>query len=167
MKNLILLFSLSALLFLSSCEGDQGPQGQPGINILGQVFETTLNFTASNDYSQIVSFPSYVEVYESDVILVYLLEGVTSAGDDIWSQLPQTFFVPQGTLIYNFDHTFFDVQLYLYADFSDLSTLGPEYTNNQTFRIAVVPSEFASANLTMDDLLENLQLESHDIETIE
>lgn len=167
MKKVLLFLSVSTLLFLSSCEGDQGPQGEPGINILGQVFETTVDFTESNNYSRLVSFPSYVEVYESDVILVYLLEGVTSNGDDIWSQLPQTFFVPQGTLIYNFDHTFFDVQLFLYADFSDLSTLGPEFTNNQTFRIAVVPSEFAKTNLTMDDLLENLQIESYDIETIE
>lgn len=164
MKRLFLLLSLTFVLFLSSCEG---PQGEPGINILGQVFETTVDFTAGNDYSQLIAFPSYVEVYESDVILVYLLEGVTSSGADIWSQLPQTFFVPQGTLIYNFDHTFFDVQLYLYADFADLSTLGSQFTNNQTFRIAVVPAEFAHANLTMDELLRTFQIESHTIETIE
>jgi len=164
MKRIFLLLSLTLVLILSSCEG---PQGEPGINILGQVFETTVDFTSGNDYSQLVQFPSYVEVYESDVILVYLLEGVTSSGDDIWSQLPQTFFVPQGTLIYNFDHTFFDVQLYLYADFTDLSTLGSEFTNDQTFRIAVVPAEFAHADLTMDELLQNLQIESHTIESIE
>lgn len=164
MKRLFVLLGITLALFLSSCEGPQGP---PGINILGQVFETTVNFTEANDYSRIVSFPSYVEVYESDVILVYLLEGVTSSGDDIWSQLPQTFFVPEGTLIYNFDHTFFDVQLYLYADFPDLSTLGSQYTIDQTFRIAVVPSEFANANLTMNELLQNLQIDFNAIETIE
>ncbi len=164
MKKVYFLLVLSITFFLTSCEGEQG---EPGINILGQVFEVTVDFNSGNDYSRLVTFPSYVEVYESDVILVYLLEGVTSSGDDIWSQLPQTFFVPQGTLIYNFDHTFFDVQLFLYADFTDLSTLGSQFTDNQTFRIAVVPSEFATDNLSMNDLLQGLQINPTEIETIE
>ena len=88
-------------------------------------------------------------------MLVYLLEGVTTNGDDIWSQLPQTFFLSQGTLLYSFDHTFFDVRLFLDGNF-DLSTLGSQFTNDQTFRIAIVPSEFAYANLTMTELMQGL-----------
>ncbi|PKA84299.1 hypothetical protein ATE92_2480 [Ulvibacter sp. MAR_2010_11] len=167
MKHLILSLLFTSTLLLTSCEGDQGPPGDPGINILGQVFEVTVDFTASNNYEQLIVFPSNVEVYESDVVLVYLLEGVTSGGIDIWSQLPQTFFVPQGTLIYNFDYTFLDVRLYLYGDFSDFSTLGTQYTNDQTFRVAIVPSEFANANLTMDELLQNLQIETSQIPKID
>ncbi len=165
MKNILLFFALSATVLFTSCEGPEGPPGEPGINILGQVFETTVNFSANNDFSQIVTYPSNVVVYESDVILVYLLEGVTSNGDDVWSQLPQTFFPPQGTLVYSFDHTFFDVRLFLDSNF-DLTTLGSEFTNNQTFRIAVVPSEFATANLTMEELLQGLEINPTEIETI-
>ena len=165
MKNILLFFALSATVLFTSCEGPEGPPGEPGINILGQVFETTVNFSANNDFSQIVTYPSNVVVYESDVILVYLLEGVTSNGDDVWSQLPQTFFPSQGTLVYSFDHTFFDVRLFLDSNF-DLTTLGSEFTNNQTFRIAVVPSEFATANLTMEELLQGLEINPTEIETI-
>ena len=41
--------------------------------------------------------------------------------------------------------------LFLQGDV-DLTTLGNGFTNDQTFRIAVVPSEFGDAGLTMDQL---------------
>jgi hypothetical protein len=171
MKNFLLLFLAIGALVFSGCEGDQGPPGppgEPGINLLGQVFEVTINFNDANGYSQLVQFPGNVEVFESDAVLVYLLEDVIPGNGgsiDVWSQLPQTFFVNQGTLLYTFDYTFLDVRLFLDANFN-LSTLGPEFTQNQTFRIAVVPSEFASANLSMGDLLNGLEIDPEQIEVI-
>jgi hypothetical protein len=168
MKNLLLFLALSATVFLTSCEGDPGPPGEPGINILGQVFEVTVNFTPGNDFSQVVDFPSNVEVFESDAVLVYLLEDVIPGGGgtiDVWSQLPQTFFIGNNTLVYNFDHTFLDVRLFLDGNF-DLTTLGSAFTDNQTFRIAIVPSEFADANMSMAELLETINLEGTDIQII-
>ena len=159
MKKFFLFFAVVSLVSFSSCEGDRGPQGDPGTNILGQVFEVTVDFTPGNDYSQLITVPSNIEVFESDAILVYLLEDVVSDGNggtlDVWSQLPQTFFVSQGTLVYNFDHTFLDVRLFLDGNF-DLNTLGSEFTNDQTFRIAVVPSEYGDARIPMDELLESI-----------
>jgi hypothetical protein len=171
MKNLLLFLALSGTVLLTSCEGDPGPPGppgEPGINILGQVFEVTVNFTPGNGFSQIVDFPSNVEVFESDVVLVYLLEDVIpgSGGSiDVWSQLPQTFFIGNNTLLYSFDHTFLDVRLFLDGNF-DLSTLGSAFTDNQTFRIAVVPSEFADADMSMIELLETINLDVTDIQII-
>lgn len=159
MKKITLLLAIVSITLFSSCEGDRGPEGEPGINILGQVFETTVDFTPGNDYSQLIDIPSNIEVFESDAILVYLLEDVVSDGNggslDVWSQLPQTFFVSQGTLVYNFDHTFVDVRLFLDGNF-DLNTLGSDFTNDQTFRIAVVPSEYGDARIPMDELLERI-----------
>jgi hypothetical protein len=168
MKHLFLFLALSSSIFFLSCEGDPGPPGEPGVNILGQVFEVTVDFTPGNNFSTLVNFPSNVEVFESDVVLVYLLEDVIPGNNgsiDVWSQLPQTFFVDQGTLVYNFDHTFLDVQLFLDGNF-DLSTLGSAFTNDQTFRIAVVPAEFANSELSMQELLETIQIENTEIETI-
>lgn len=168
MKNLLLFFALSTTIILSSCEGDQGPPGEPGINILGQVFEVTVDFTPGNDFSQLIDFPANVEVYESDAVLVYLLEDVvpgSGGGIDVWSQLPQTFFVGNNTLVYSFDHTFLDVRLFLDGNF-DLSTLGSTFTDDQTFRIAVVPSEFADTNLSMTELMDAINLEVTDIQSI-
>jgi len=97
--------------------------------------------------------------------LVYVLEDVTNGNIDIWSQLPQTYFLPQGTLLYTFDHTFLDVNIFLDANFN-LSTLGSDYTDNQIFRIAILPAEYADANLTMEELMYNLQIDTTDIEIL-
>jgi hypothetical protein len=169
MKNLILLFALSFTFLFSSCEGPEGPPGADGINILGQVFEVTIDFTPNNDYSRLVTIPNNIEVYESDVILVYLLEETVPGNGgpiDVWSQLPQTYFLDQGTLLYTFDHTFLDVKIFLDGNF-DLGMLGSAYTDDQVFRIAVVPSEFGTSDLSMDELLGLLEIETTDVINLE
>lgn len=157
MKKIFLLIAITGSMIFSSCEGDPGPPGEPGINILGQVFEVTVNFTAGNDFSRLVTIPSNVEVFESDVILVYWLEDVVPDGTggtiDVWSQLPQTIYLDGGgSFQYTFNHTFIDVLLFLQGDV-DLTTLGSGFTIDQVFRIAIVPSEFADANLTMEQIM--------------
>lgn len=141
--------SLLLVLSLMACKGDRGPQGPAGINILGQVFETTINFGPGNNFSAFIDFPSNVEVYESDAVLVYLLEEVVDGDIDVWTPLPQTYFINgQGTMIYSFNHTFLDLKIFLDGDFP-LEELPPSFTQDQTFRIAVVPSEFANDNVSM------------------
>ncbi|MFN2262219.1 MAG: hypothetical protein ABR595_09170, partial [Psychroflexus sp.] len=57
-------------------------------------------------------FPLDVEVFESDVVMVYLLEEQISDSSgpvDVWTPLPQSFFFNDGSqVVYNFNHTFFD-----------------------------------------------------------
>jgi hypothetical protein len=164
MRHFILFLAFASTVLFSSCTGPEGPPGDSGLNILGQVFETTINFNNGNNFSQIVTFPSNIEVFESDVVLVYLL---TDSGNiDVWSQLPQTFFPPYGTLLYTFDHTFIDAKILLDANFN-LSLLGSEYTNDQIFRIAIVPAEYGTADLGMNELLVGLEINTEDIQKID
>ncbi len=170
MKNLFLLLAVTTTVFLTSCEGPQGPPGEDGINILGQVFEITTNFSFNPEtglQESLVQIPNDIEVYESDVILVYRLEKVVNDGNggtaDAWAPLPQNFFFTNGDIIqYVFNHTFFDVELLIDGNF-DLATLGTDFTSDQVFRIAIVPAEYATANLTMEELLEVMQIETSDI----
>lgn len=156
MKNLLSTLALS-VFFLLSCEGPSGPPGPPGfdgldgqdgVNILGNVLEIETDFTPGNNYSVLYPFPNTVEVFESDVVLVYLLWDQTEDGNgepvDIWRLLPQTRILNQGLLQYNFDYTFLDINLFLESDF-DLGTLSPADTDNQVFRIAILPADFAQA----------------------
>lgn len=181
MKNLLLFLALSTTALFTSCEGDPGPPGppgEPGINILGQVFEVTTDFQfdQNNVLQSTVAIPSDVEVFESDVILVYRLEGQVTLNDgtvaDAWSPLPQNFFTGptnEDIIQYVYNHTFVDVQLIIDGNF-DLTTLGPAFTNDQTFRIAIVPSEYARTDfskLSMEQLLENLQIEPQNIQKID
>ena len=170
MKSIVLFVAFASTILFSSCEGPEGPPGQSGVNILGQVFEVNINFNTGNNFGQLVTFPSNIEVYESDVVLVYLLTDVIPDGSggtiDVWSQLPQTFFPFEGTLLYTFDHTFIDVQIFLDANF-DLTLLGSQFTDDQIFRIAIVPAEFGTADLTMNDLLLGLEINTIDIQTLD
>ena len=154
MKKILLLLSLSSLLLLSSCYTNNETIEQ---TILNQVFETTVSFTNSNDYSQLVNIPQDIVVYESDVILVYWLEDVISDGSggtfDVWTPLPQTIYTNQGSFQYNFNHTFIDVFLFMQGDIN-LNGLGSDLKINQTFRIAVVGAEFAKTNPSMQQVLD-------------
>ncbi len=143
-KIFVLLLSVTFL----SCEGPQGPPGPPGfdgVNILGNVFDVSVDFTPGNGYSNLITFPNNLEVFESDVVMVYLLEEQISDPSgpiDVWTPLPATFFVSGGSqVVYNFNHTFLDVNLFLDGNVN-LDTLGPGFTNNQIFRIAVLPADF-------------------------
>jgi hypothetical protein len=153
----ILAFSIFSIFLFTACEGPAGPPGPAGINILGQVFEVTINLNGNNNYQKLITIPSSIEVYESDVLLVYRYEG-SFDNADIWTPLPATYFDANGTFLYTFNHTYFDVKFFLDGNFN-LNTLGIEWTNDQTFRIAVVPAEFASTNLTMEQLESSANVE--------
>jgi len=158
MKKATLILSALLTLFMVSCEvngidgrdgfdgldGRDGIDGQDGINILAQVIDIEGDFISEEDYRILFEFPNTIEVFETDVVLVYILFDQTedSNGEavDVWRLLPQTLIVDQGLLQYNFDHTFLDVSIFLEADF-DLGLLLPGDTDNQVFRIAVIPGE--------------------------
>jgi len=157
MRKISIVLGAFLFLFIISCEGPIGPpgfdgrdglDGQDGINILGTVIDIEGDFVA-DDYSIIYEFPQTVEVFESDVVLVYILWDQFEDGNgeavDIWRLLPQTLLLDQGILQYNYDFTFFDVNIFLDTDF-DKSTLLPADTDNQIFRIAVLPAEFAAGS---------------------
>ncbi|MBB6680161.1 collagen-like protein [Aequorivita sp. 609] len=174
MKNLLLFLALSSTILFTSCEGDPGPPGQDGQDFLAQVFETTVDFQYENGNnifsSPYIGFP--FTVYESDVVLVYRYEGQAGIGGgtmaDVWSPLPQNIFYNNGDIIqYIFTNTFVDVQMIIEGNF-DLSTLNDgSVLDNQTFRIAVVPAEFAKTNPSMEDLLELMQIDDSEVEKIE
>ncbi|MBT8188431.1 MAG: collagen-like protein [Croceitalea sp.] len=186
MKRFKTLFGVLFIALAFACEGPAGPPGPPGfdgfdgldgqdgINILGQVLEIEATFSPENDYTIFYEFPQNVEVFESDLVLVYLLFEQTDDPDggdpiDVWRLMPQTRILPEGLLQYNYDHTFFDVSIFLESDF-DLGILPPGDTDNQIFRIAVVPAEFAlQSNLdtsNMQDVLNALKTGAENIEHI-
>ena len=141
MKKLLLL-PILALLFVS-CEGPMGPpgrDGQDGQVIVGQMFEVTATFNSSNDYQEFFDIPSQIEVFDSDIIMVYILDGVDNNGRDIWQPLPKSFFFDDDddVLIYSFDYTMVDVSLFLDGTvyFDDLPS---EFTQDIIFRVAVLP----------------------------
>lgn len=154
MKKLLSLIVLTSLFFVSCSDGDPGPPGPPGedgINIVGQSFETgEVDFNDPN-YSIFAEIPSDIEVLSSDIVLVYWLEDVDDNGNDIWSLIPQTIYFDDGQFQYTYNHTDFDVNIFLQGNI-DLATLGERYTQNQIFRVVVLPVDaINSANLDISN----------------
>ncbi len=158
MKRLFPIFLMLSVLF-SSCEGPEGPKGDDGSDFVGVTFEFTGNFTAANNYQLLFDFESngYLP-YESDVILVYTL-WESNSGLDYWRPLPQNVYFDDGSILqYNFDFTaditnnmIRDLAVYLDGTV-DLTTVSSEYTQNQIFRVVVVPSDFLSTNIDVNEL---------------
>lgn len=152
-KPALLLLVAIPFLLLMSCEGPAGPVGPMGptgpqgpSGPVGQGFEVQASFNQSNDYSEIFAFPNNAEVLPTDIVMVYLLWEVDSeTGNDVWQPMPVSVFFNDGELQYAFDHTLADVKLFLTGD-TDLSTVGPEYTQDQIFRIAILPVDYLQNN---------------------
>ncbi|WKK86593.2 collagen-like protein [Marivirga arenosa] len=188
MKNLFYIIFALGFLFLGSCTfngqdgapgpqgpaGPRGPAGQDGQD--GQeafVFEYELiTFSASNEYSVFLDFPGDFVMLDSDVAHVYFLYGQTEEGDNIWRALPQTEFTKFGTLIYNYDFTIFDVNLFLDANFN-LNELGASYTDDWIARVVVVPGQFTNGRVAdsvdftnYHEVIEYYGLSEEDVKTV-
>ena len=175
MNKFNLIISAFIVLFTVACEGPEGPPGPPGFDgndgfdgadgIQGQVVEVEgVNFdydAAGNIYSTLITFSDITdfEVFESDAVLIYRFDGTVDLSDgstaDAWSQIPQSFFLPEGTIQYVAAHTFVDVELFIDGNF-DLSTLDTGFTDDQIFRIVFVPSVFANASKMDTSNIENV-----------
>lgn len=160
MKRLLTLITVFAL-FLTACEGPQGPpgfEGLPGINAdeyAALSFEAPpVNFQFFTDNGLQEAFIVLpFDILESDVVLVYRLDEVVDIDGlpaDAWSPLPQNFFLNNTDIIqYVFNHTFADVKLIIDGNF-DLSTLGSEFTQNQIFRVIILPADAINGMDTSD-----------------
>lgn len=177
MKKIVILIVTVFSFALWGCEGSQGPigpmgpqgpEGKPGVNILGQVFEAVANFDAEYDFREFYDFPSYIgdngQIYESDVVLMYILEGV-NGNLDIWEPIPTMRFAGGNKMFqYSFDYSQIDFSIFIEGNF-DLSTLGDNVTQEKIFRIAVIPADFAKmidpANLA--DVMQKANISEADV----
>ncbi|WP_097045594.1 collagen-like protein [Flagellimonas pacifica] len=190
MNKFSTIIGIFLVLFTVSCEGPEGPPGFDGLDgrdgvdgkdgIQGQVVEVdNVNFDYDADgniFNALITFSDVTdfEVFESDAVLVYRFDGTVDLEDgstaDTWSQIPQSFFLPEGTIQYVMAHTFVDVELFIDGNF-DLSALSTDFTDNQSFRIVFVPSEFAESSKMDTSKLSNvmsaLGIEENQIHKIE
>jgi hypothetical protein len=152
MKKIALLLTL-AIVFIS-CEGPAGPLGLPGfngedgVNIVAQSYEFTTSFSAP-DYETQSIYPNSIEVFPTDMTLVYILWDEVPSDDggfvDVWRLLPQTVYSDFGEFAYNYDATTGDVRVFLDGPLTtDFTQLAPGDTDNQIFRVVILPVDLAN-----------------------
>jgi hypothetical protein len=146
MKKLFALLFITSLLFVSCVSepgppGPPGPAGENGINILGQVFEAEVDFLAINGFEELVPFPDNIEVFDTDVVVAYVLTDVVD-GLDVWEPLPQTLFLGNEILLYGFNYTVGDILFFLDGTVN-FNNLPSDLTDNIIFRVAIIPADMA------------------------
>ena len=144
----------TAFLLLLGCTGPEGPTGPPGPTLFSQVFEFEVDFTFSNNYETYIEFPQEIEVFEADLVLVFLAYETTDSNlgvQYVWRPLPQTIFTSLGLLQYQYDHTFSDMRVFVEADYSLTSATEADLLN-QRFKVGVVPAAYAQEVQGLTDL---------------
>jgi len=143
-KIFLLLFSTTFLI--TSCSSDDDFDS----DTIGSTFEITSTFNVTNDFRVEAVVPNNIEVFNADVALVYVLDPIRSAEEraDVWEPLPRTFLFEGGgfaqfqfNFILDADRDIASIEIFLESD--DLAALQPDITDNQNFRIVIVPSQFA------------------------
>lgn len=139
MKKIFLLLAVVAGIGFASCEGPEGPPGPTGYSAESEVFEIrNVNFINDGIGNYGIIYDLNPAILDSDMILIYRLSGVTNSGLDIWESIPKTIYFDNGEeLDYNFDFTTNDISIYL--GYTDSSVLIPDLTQNQIFRVVIVP----------------------------
>ena len=92
--------------------------------------------------------------------LIFIRWEQSGNGTDIWRPLPQTAYLDAGILSYNFDFTTDDFAIFLEGTFNNFADAGPDYLNNQIFRVVMVPAAFLETarakKMTYDNITKEL-----------
>lgn len=148
MKKITLLLVFIGMITLQSCTVNE-EQDTVDNDTIAEVFEySNVDLTSGNGYSRVLNFP--YAIYSSDMVLVYRLVNVGSAGD-VWKLLPETYYFNDGTLDFGYDSDFtqYDAQVSLFG--FDLPGLSNSNKLDQVFRVVVVPGYFANkSSIQMD-----------------
>ena len=145
MKKILLLFTAVGFFSLTGCNNDDDRVDN---DTIAEVFEVdNVDFSSANLVNSI-TIPLNPTIFTSDVVLVYRLSG-TDNGDDVWEPLPSTYnFTDGGTLQYYFDFSIRSVVVYLESNFNTSNETG--YTQNQVFRVVIVPGYFSKGTAKVD-----------------
>jgi len=158
MKKILLPLICFTFLLISCVDDDID---DVDFDTIGQTFEIdNVDFISNDGFSASVNVvvPNNIDVFESDVPLVFILDPDATAangGIEVFEPLPRSFFFADGGFAqYRFNFIFddntgiFDLDLILESD--DFTLLSNGFTQNQIFRIVIVPSSFAENNNTSD-----------------
>lgn len=141
MKKIITLLAVVGMFSLQGCTTEDNSVDN---DTIAEVFEIkNINFVLDPVDGYIVYQKFTPTIFASDVVLIYRLSGTINSTTPIWQLIPRTLFLPQGELDYDFDFSQEDFTIYAGGTYN--LSLTPQYLNNQTFRIVIVPASFSTS----------------------
>ena len=127
-------------LFVMSCDNRDDVINNPDNDTYSVVVDIKNQNFQNTGGGYFISKTFNNTLYDSDVVLIYRQDGTTSNGSPVWQSIPRTLYLVEGELDYDFDFSKFDIKIYADGTY-DLATT-PQFINNQTFRVVIVPASF-------------------------
>ena len=141
MKKIITLLAVVGMFCLQGCTVEDNSVDN---DTIAEVFEIkNINFINDPVDGYIIYQKFTPIIFASDVVLIYRLSGTINSNTPIWQLIPRTLFLQQGELDYDFDFSQEDFTIYAGGTYN--LSLTPQFLNNQTFRIVIVPASFSSS----------------------
>lgn len=150
MKRIFLLLAIVGITAFQSCSSDDDAVVTDN-DTIAEVFEINQNttFNAGNDYR--ISYPLNPQIYTSDMVLVYRLDG-QDGQEDVWVPLPKTYYVNGGLDEVDYSYDFSISKIYIYLGFTNNAFLTPGLANNQVFRVVIIPGYLSNKGTSSVDL---------------
>jgi hypothetical protein len=144
MKKILTLFAVVGLMVFSSCSNDDNVDQ----DTISEVFEIrNVNFAYNNVDGYNVYQKLSPNIFDSDVLLIYRLAGTIDSNTPVWQLIPRTVYTSKGDFDYDFDFSREDFTIFAGGNY-DLA-LTPEFINNQTFRIVIVPGSSTGSAISV------------------
>lgn len=153
LKKMIPLFLLAIVgLFAVSCEKDRDV-------VDNTVYSTVYDLNRSFTYNQTTGVGQIYEKFNKslnngDFVLMFIKADVTSDGSPIWAPMPRTEYIKvnnvQEEVDYDFDYSKYDFTAYVSGTYNISVT--PQYLNNVTLRVILVPGTVGTSGKQATDL---------------
>ena len=141
MKKIMTLLAVVGLFSLQGCTTTDNSVDNDTIAEVFELKNVNFAYDTTDGYTIYQKFTP--NIYASDVVLIYRLSGSVNSSTPLWQLIPRTLFLTQGELDYDFDFSKEDFTIYAGGNYN--LALTPQYLNNQTFRIVIVPASFATS----------------------
>ena len=144
MKKITLVLAFIGMITLSGCTVNEIVDKDIQDNdTVAEVFELrNVNFGSLNNFNYEIYKPLNPNILSSDQILIYRMSGTINSSTPIWQLIPRTIYFSNGDeLDYDFDFSRIDFTISASGTYA--LNLRPEYINNQTFRIVIIPGYFS------------------------
>ena len=121
MKNIFLLLFTLAIIS-TSCSNDDDRVIPVDNDTIANTFEITVpSFNATNNYLTNITVPDNIDVFDTDVALVYILDKTKSTSiRDVWNPLPLTINFEDGkyarfnyNFLFNFTQNVADLEIFI------------------------------------------------------
>ncbi len=150
MKKITIVLAFIGMIMLQGCTVNEDNTNNIDNDTISEVFELrNVNFSFNPNDGYNINRTLNPQIFASDVVLIYRLSGTIDANTPIWQLIPRTLFLPQGELDYDFDFSREDFTIYAGGTYNLANT--PNFIQNQTFRIVIVPGFFSNKNVSKVD----------------